>query len=255
MKKFFLLVFLVLMLMSCSCSTSGLKVSYSDDDVVTQSRNLRGFEKVEIIGSPTVYYSQADSFSVRVTGPGNIVDNIITDVDGGTLVIRNKGKMGVVNVNFGNSNKLAVYVTSPDLVGVLVSGSGDFVSGERIDTDIMDVRLKGSGDVKFADILCDRCDVEIVGSGDVDIKRLDTREASATLIGSGDVDIRMMNATSTHLQLRGSGDIDIDFMSGCGSVDAELLGSGDISLKGRVKTLNKQRRGSGDIDTDKLRIE
>jgi hypothetical protein len=63
-----------------------------------------------------------------------------------------------------------------------------------------------------------------------------------------------MNAANTQLQLRGSGDIDVEFISGCGSVTAELQGSGDISLKGRVKHFEMRKRGSGDINSSDLKV-
>ena len=248
-----LLVFVTLAL--CSCSTSGLKVTYATDtDAVSQSRGLKGFDRVEVNGSPTVYYQQTDSFSVRVKGPKDVVDNIITEVEGNTLTIRNKGKIGVFNVTMGGDNNLAVYVTSPDLIGVSLNGSGDFISKNHVDTDVMDIRLKGSGDIEFTDVLCDRCDIELIGSGDLDVKHLDTRETSATLVGSGDIEIRQMNAANTQISLRGSGDIDVEFVSGCGSVNAELQGSGDIKLKGQVKHFDMHKRGSGDIDASALRV-
>lgn len=256
MKKYFFSSLLVLVTLAlCSCSTNGLKVTYATDaDIVSQSRSLSGFDKVEINGSPTVYYAQTDSFSVRVRGPKDVVDNIITEVDGSTLFVRNKGKIGVFNVTMGGDNGLAVYISSPDLIGVTLNGSGDFISERRVDTDVMNIRLKGSGDIRFSDILCDRCDAELIGSGDLDVKHLDTRETSATLVGSGDIEIRQMNAAQTQLSLRGSGDIDVDFVSGCGSVNAELQGSGDITLKGQVKHLDMHKRGSGDINASSLRV-
>jgi hypothetical protein len=259
MKKILLPVLLVvvaLTMISCStCSDSGFKFSYtSSDEMEVSTRDIRGFEKIEVIGSPTVFYTQADSFSVRVKGPKDLVPNIITEVNGNTLSIRNKGKIGIVNVDFGRKKGLSVYVTSPDLTGVVLSGSGDFISERTVDTDVLNIQLKGSGDIKFADVVCDRCDAELVGSGDLDIEHLDTRETSATLIGSGDLDIRQMNAANTQLQLRGSGDIDVEFISGCGSVTAELQGSGDISLKGRVKHFEMRKRGSGDINSSDLKV-
>ena len=238
-----------------ACSTSGLKVSYlNDDDIVSQHRSLGGFEKVEVNGSPIVYYTQADSFSVCVKGPQDLVDNIITEVDGSKLVVRNKGKLGVVNVTFGDNRKLAVFVTSPDLVGVNLNGSGDFICDRHVDTDVMNIRLRGSGDVLFTDLLCDRCDMELIGSGDLNMKHLDTREASAVLVGSGDIDIVEMNAANTRLSLRGSGDIDVEFKSGCGSVEAELNGSGDITMKGYVQQMSREKHGSGDINSGNLKV-
>ena len=253
MKKFVLSSCLVLALMLSSC----VNLSYStpsDADLVTQSRSLRGFEKVHVNGSPTVCFAQADSFSVHVKGPEDKLGNIITEVEGSTLTVRNKGKVGLINLSFGG-DRCTVYVTSPDLVGVSVSGSGDFLSDGRLDTDELDVRVTGSGNIEFSDIICDRCDAMVVGSGDVEIKHLDTRQTTGTVVGSGDLKIRQINSANTDLEVRGSGDIEVDFLSGCGAVKAEVLGSGDITLKGQVRKFNMQKRGSGDVNTSNLRVE
>lgn len=260
MNKLFLplCAFAAVVFSSCStCSTSGFKVNFSSDDsaLETQTRHVRDFDRIDVIGSPTVYYIQSDSFSVRVKGPNmDYVNNILTEVDNGTLRIRNKNKIGFVNISSRGDKGVAVFVSSPDLIGVTLSGSGDFISEHRVDTDVLDIRLKGSGDVHFTDVVCDRCNAELVGSGDLDIDHLDTRETSATLIGSGDLDIRQINSARTQLQLRGSGDIDVEFISGCGAVDAELLGSGDITLKGQVRSFDMRKRGSGDINSNDLKV-
>ena len=39
------------------------------------------------------------------------------------------------------------------------------------------------------------------------------------------------------------------------AINCKLEGSGDIELSGMAKTLNKQKRGSGDIDINKLRLQ
>ncbi|MBP5799797.1 MAG: DUF2807 domain-containing protein [Prevotella sp.] len=240
---------------SCvSCGRKSIEI-FDEGPEVTQIRPLKGFEKIEILGSPTVYYTQADTFSVRIEGPENLVNNILTSVDDGTLFIRNRGKIGMVNINFGNMNDLSVHVTSPDLVSVLLSGSGDFISQKHIDTDEMSIVLRGSGDMTFNDILCDHCTTELTGSGDVDIQRLEAITSSVTLIGSGDVELFQCNVQETDITLRGSGDIDVRFDGDCKKVDCQLVGSGDISLRGKVRQYSQQKSGSGDIDTDKLMIE
>lgn len=221
---------------------------------VTESRSLKGFEEIEISGSPSVYYTQADSFSVRVVGPEAYVENILTEVDGKTLKIRNRGKMGIVNFT-ADYDDAGVYVTSPDLTALLLSGSGDFESDRRVDTDRLSIILRGSGDIDFKDIICDRCEMELIGSGDLDIDRLESQQSKATLVGSGDIKVTQWNVTDTDVSLRGSGDIVIRFVEGCGSARCQLTGSGDITLSGRLGHFSGEKHGSGDIDIDKLSVE
>lgn len=237
-----------------SCVNERKVMSVFDSERISEHRDHKGFEKIEILGSPTVYYTQADSFSVCVKGPESIVEDILTEVDGSTLKIRNRGKIGIFNISVGDDDETAVIVTSPDLTYVQLSGSGDFISNGRIDTDHATFVLRGSGDIDVEDVICDDCDVQLIGSGDFDIKRLDAKEVAVSLIGSGDIEMDLWNVATTSLALKGSGDIKAAFMEGCKSVDCELHGSGDIKLKGEVARFNQHKVGSGDIDTSNLKI-
>lgn len=249
------LVMMTAVMTMTSCQSLWKKQSLFEAHFVNESRNLKDFEEIEINGSPTVYYTQSDSFSIKVKGPEELVDNIVTTLDDKTLIIRNKGKLGIINVQFGDDEELAVYVTSPDLTSIRLNGSGDFISNERIDTDDMQVVLRGSGDIKVNDMICDRCQIELVGSGDIELDHLDAVKVSAVLIGSGDVDLGLQNVDETSLSLKGSGDMSASFGDNCGFVDCELRGSGDISLKGTVRKFSQRTNGSGSVDVDKLSIQ
>ena len=228
--------------------------SWDDGPRVVEPRPLKGFDKIEVVGSPSVHFFQADAYHVSVEGSEEAVKKIVTTVEDGTLVIRNKGKIGIFNVSFGDMGDVSVHVGSPDLTSVSLSGSGDFVCESDLDTDHMRISLRGSGDVTFGKIICDDCTTELVGSGDVTVKRLDAPSSEISLIGSGDMEVSQWNVRDTDISLRGSGDITVHFGRGCQRVDCQLTGSGDICLDGEVEQMNKHKAGSGDIDTDKLII-
>lgn len=245
-------VLLACVMMCVSCINEHKVLSAFDSEKIAERRALEGFEKIEILGSPTVYYAQADSFSVCVKGPKTVVDDIITEVDGSVLKVRNRGKIGIFNITIGDDDKTAVYVTSPDLTRVQLNGSGDFICNGRIDTDRATFVLRGSGDIDVEDIICDDCDVELVGSGDFDINRLEAKDVSVSLIGSGDIEVNLSNVETTSIVLKGSGDIKTVFKEGCRHVDCELQGSGDIKLAGAVSRFNQHKVGSGNIDSSRL---
>ena len=146
----------------------------------------------------------------------------------------------------------SVFVTSPDIVGIRLSGSGDFISERPIDSDKIDILLRGSGDISIDSLICDDCTTSVVGSGDATVRRLEARRVSASLVGSGNVRLGLWKVDDTNLQVTGSGDIDAYFNEGCQAADCELRGSGDITLKGHVARFTKHKTGSGDINTDKL---
>lgn len=239
-----------------SCKTEWRNVSVIDDGpTLTEVRPLKGFEEIEINGYPRVCYMQADTFSVRIKGTKTGIEDILTEVDGKTLTIRNRGKISMVNISLSDDDALTVFVTSPDLTAIRLNGSGDFESGGRIDTDHMDIVLRGSGDIDVKDIICDRCEVELIGSGDIDVANVEAVEASASLVGSGDLSLGLSQVNDTRLYLKGSGDIDAGFRKGCGAVKCELRGSGDITLNGTVRKFDFQKYGSGDIHSDRLNVK
>ena len=229
--QFLTMMAVLIGLTSCtSCKVSRWHVETSQ---ASETRTLRGFERIELLGSLDVKYQQADSFSVEVSAPEQYLDKVETIVEGNRLVLRMKGDGKFINFGVSDGDGVKVYVTSPDLIGVTLRGSGDFECVHLVDTDNLDIMLNGSGDIKFADVICDRVNVSLVGSGDVDMREVKTLWAGVSVVGSGDVKMRFENS---------------------GKVEANITGSGDITLKGTVSNYQYNVRGSGDMHTEELKI-
>ena len=231
MKKLVFAMMATALLTSCKFDvTKTVTVSPN----MEESRQLKNFERITLLGSMDVKYAQADSFSVKVNGPADVIKNVETTVQGNVLTVRMKDSNRIVYFGRNNSGNATVYVTSPDFLGISLMGSGDFMSVHPLDTDTLSIDLKGSGDIYFKDIICDRVNVSVIGSGDVSVGNVKTQQAYLDVIGSGDIEMNFNNS---------------------GAVNAQVKGSGDITLKGTVKQMNKQVRGSGDIDTDDLQVK
>ena len=241
-----------------SCSeASGLKTLISTDndsyvvtegEIVKQYRKVGKFISVRIEGSPTVKFVQGDKHEVIVQGTKEYVDKIKIVVEGNKLVVGLKNNISFnIFKNRSDRKNLVVYVTSPDLVGVELAGSGDFICKGPIDTDRLNIQVNGSGDVDFeGHVICDKLNVQMAGSGDVDIMNVDAIESELQLVGSGDIEVKQKNVEHTKIQLIGSGDIKVSF-DNCKDVESSLAGSGDVTLKGNITgRLNKAKAGSGD---------
>ena len=241
-----------------SCSEAGnLKTLISTDNdsyvvtegnIVKQYRKVDKFISVRIEGSPTVKFVQGDKHEVFVQGTKEYVDKIKIVVEGNKLVVGLKNNISFnIFKNRSNRKNLVVYVTSPDLVGVELAGSGDFISQGPIDTDCLDIQVNGSGDVDFeGNVICDKLNVQMAGSGDVDIVNVEALASELQLVGSGDIEVKQKNVEHTKIQLIGSGDIKVSF-DNCKDVESSLAGSGDVTLKGNITgRLNKAKAGSGD---------
>ena len=233
-KEFLSLIALVALGMLTSCSCNGLNVNFSKTKpLAEETRQIKGFERIELLGSLDVRYCQADSFSVLVKAPKDVIKDVETRVEGNTLVVNMKGTNNIINIGVSNSVNVTVYVTSPDFIGIELRGSGDFDCKNLLDTDKLDISLKGSGDIEFDDIICDEVNVSLVGSGDVEVKNVKMLRSNVNLVGSGDIKVNYDKS---------------------GKVEANLTGSGDIELTGEVTEYRSNVRGSGDMHRDGLLV-
>lgn len=258
MKKFFLFIVLAVMVAPV-LSDSGLKAEVKGEKRVTQARKLRNFEKIAAFGSATIHYEQGTSFSVKVVAPSDVINDVKTTVSGKTLNISIESKplnlkYGPFSIKGNITSDVDVYVTSPDLVGVILSGSGTFTCDKHLDTDNLALTLKGSGDMVFKDIICDDIRTELTGSGDVRLDKVDALRSSIVLYGSGDITVNQKNVKRTDIELKGSGDITVSF-SNCDTAESSLKGSGDITLKGSLKSFKKHLVGSGDYHVKGLVVK
>jgi len=210
-------------------------------DNSVQDRHLTGFNAVEASGSFDVYIVQNGTESVRVEAPADIIDKIVTEVDGGVLKIHDKNNSGW---NWGGltHKKIGVYISVKDINSIGITGSGDVFFKEGIKSNTLKVRVSGSGDV-YGKVDVQSLEANISGSGDM--KLTGRAETSAVRVsGSGDFTAKDLATVNSSVHVSGSGDAAINVS---GSLDASVSGSGDISYTGGAQHVVKSKSGSGDI--------
>jgi hypothetical protein len=178
---------LALALAGCSLDDDGPRT--------TQTRDLGAFTRIENRASVDVRLHVGAPQRVRVLAGENVIDDVRTEVHGGTLEI------AFDHHGLGGSVTLEAYV--PRLTGVTASGSGN-IDADGVEADDFEVRSEGSADIGLAGAVR-RLAVDMEGSGDADLADLDAREAHVSVDGSGDADVRA--AQRLAIELDGSGDV------------------------------------------------
>jgi hypothetical protein len=211
-----------------------------------EDRHLSGFNALDLAGSFDVYVTQGSTESVKVEAPDNIIDHIITEVNGGILRVYNKNDNGFHWGDlFGNHKKIAVYVIVKDVNSIGLTGSGDVFFKEGIHTNTLKLRVSGSGDMSGS-VEVKNLEASISGSGDVKLSgRADNSTVSVG--GSGDYSGRNLVTVNTAVRVSGSGDASVNASN---RVDASVSGSGDIRYTGGAKSVSSAKSGSGDIGRD-----
>lgn len=209
---------------------NGKSISYDGRKVTKQLKSLPYFNKVVLDGALDVEFSQASRGGVAIKGRKSIVENVKVKVKNQTLYLSLDEKDWF---RVDHSEKADIYVSSPDLISVVMRGAGDFEAKNLLDTDTLNVELNGAGNIDFDRIVCDEAYLVVKGAGNLEVDKLTANRTKIAMLGVGNADVEFKNA---------------------GHVDCLLSGVGNIDLEGTVKSLSNNVRGTGNIDTTELMV-
>ena len=128
--------------------------------VVSEQRKINSFHGLEAGGIFQIYYRQGDSLKLVVETDENILPEIKTKVKDGILELETKG-------NLNDITKLNIYITSPVLDYVNISGASHFTTKGRISSNTFN--LEASGAAQFISGLRSK-ETKIEASGATDIE-------------------------------------------------------------------------------------
>jgi hypothetical protein len=143
----------VVLLAACGPAGSG--------NIVSQERDIGQFESIEVSGGIdlTLTVDAGADGSVTVIYDENLVDRIVTEVEGSTLVIRSEGSFNV----FGSGRR--VEVTTATLEELAVSGGSDVEAAGSLDRLV--VGASGGSDLDLSDLVVDSMVIAASGGSDV----------------------------------------------------------------------------------------
>lgn len=233
--------FLLVILMSASlffegCIYTGERIN-GNGNVKTEKRSVQNAEKIKVTGDVDVIF-ESGTPSLRVEADENVLPYILTEMDNEWLEIGMKD-----NVNIHSENPMRVYITSPGLSYLTITGSGNFSAEKTISGNspvVLD--LTGSGNITMA-LSAPAVKAGITGSGNMKLTG-EAKELNVKVTGSGDfkgIDLRAENVKANIL---GSGNVYV-FVNA--SLDATIMGSGDVKYKGNA-SINKSISGSGSVN-------
>ena len=216
MKKI-ILSFLVLL------AVTGIYAQKTISDPNAQVREAKGFTAIKLSSAFDVYISQGDEALAVSASDSKYLDNIKTEVSGGTLRIWFEGGNGVKSWNTGKM-KLKAYISFRDINKLDVSGACDVYIEGTIKLQDLKLVLSGASDLK----------------GKLDVAKLDVDMSGASDLGlSGSVG-QLTIESSGASSFKGF-DLVSEFCN------AKASGASDIKITVN-KELNVQASGASDID-------
>ena len=153
------------------------------DPQVSEIRKVEAFSSVEVTSVATVYFTQSNSYSLKIEGREEYVTTTTTEVKGDCLIIGFKNKKDGDN----NRNKgVTIYLSAPDLKDVEFTGVGSFNCEGALKLNDVKFEIEGVGKVNVKDLTCKSLVVKMEGVGKADI-HVDCDRLRASMEGVGSV--------------------------------------------------------------------
>jgi hypothetical protein len=202
---------------SSQVTSSAGKSGQGPANLTEESRNVSGFEEVELRGVGNLSIEQTGSESLSVEAEEDVISKLETEVVNNRLIIGLKP-----NTTIRTTEPINYELTVEDLHALEVSGSAN-VEAQGIRTDRLAVTIGGAGSVKIGGE-ADEQEVSISGSGDYRAEDLESKEVKIAVMGAGST---IVNA-SEELDARISGVGSVEY-TGDPTVRRDVSGVGRVS--------------------------
>ncbi len=202
--------------------------------------DVDGFSEFSLATGGNVYLKQGNNEKVEVECSDELFEKLEFDKSGDRLTIKRKGRWSWRD-SFRNSD-LDVYIVMKDIERLSVSGSGNIVSQQQLDTDDLRLSVSGSGDIEL-DLNSRDIDIRISGSGDISLEGK-AENTEARISGSGKIRADEMEAKSFEASISGSGSC---YVMVTEEVVANISGSGRVYYKGDPDRVISNSSGSGKL--------
>ena len=178
MNKRLVFALSALMIATLACSTISINVNSvtGSGNVISEARNVSGFDSVALEGSGRVTISVGEGESVTVEADDNIVPLIETRVENYTLIISTRN-----NTNITTRNAIRINIAMNSLKAIYLRGSGE-INASGVDGDKFEIQLPGSGNIT-ASGTANSLNISLPGSGNVTCDGLKVKSATISLNG------------------------------------------------------------------------
>lgn len=229
MKTRHLLAIMMIMttlLTSCNIvDLTGVRIITPSDVNMSENRAVSSFNAINFSTWGKVNVIQGDQESLNISGPDNLVPEIETMVQNGTLIIKNRSNFTINPLN--SQNPLVFTIVVKELTSLDVSGAGD-VQVESLSTSSLTIDMSGAGKITQNQLATDNLRVDLSGVGSIIITG-EAKKATIVLSGVGSVDSPDLKITTADIKVSGMGGATLWVTD---QLNGEISGAGSVSYYG-----------------------
>jgi hypothetical protein len=207
-----------------------------------QTRKVDPFTEISLRIGANVHLEQGAKQNLEIVAKPSTLEEIITEVKDGKLIIRFPNKNYLWSTF--QPGDITIYITTPEINGLGVSGSGDIIAENEIKTKILDMAVSGSGNIKLSELSAEQVKSAISGSGDIVVAgKTPAQDLSVVISGSGNFKGLDYSADDVSVKIVGSGNTSIEANK---NLYIRIAGSGSVNYKGKPM-IDQSITGSGSV--------
>lgn len=207
-----------------------------DGNMKTQQREVSDFHGISNSGPFDILLTQGGSPSLKVEADENILPYIITEVNGGTLVLKTKK-----GAQIRPSHKITISVTTKSIDEIKISGVGSLKGTNTLKTEHLDLGISGSANIDLS-LQTGAFRADISGTAKAQLRGSAT-QTDFRISGTADIDALDMSSDDANIAVSGVGKVHINAQK---KLDARISGVGKIWYKGNP-AITQSVSGMGSI--------
>jgi len=208
-------------------------------NIVQETRSANGATGVELRGVANLTIEQAAPEELILRTDDNLIALILTDVQGGILVIRSNP-----GLTLQPSQRTEADLGLISIDSITLSGVGNITVPNLLTTAQLELTLSGIGAIDISDLDAQTLDVLISGIGDISAAGQVDDQLITTTVGSlGDYNAEDLSSATVDVQIAGSGSATVRVST---TLNANITGSGSVFYHGSP-IVTRTGNGSGRV--------
>lgn len=205
----------------------------------TENRNLSGFSAIDVSTGIDLYISMGSSEAVKVVADDDIIEDLKTEVENGTLRIYMKRNNWF---NWGGNKTRKVYVTVTKLEEIDASSGSDVESENTLDGEKLDISASSGSDIEL-DVHYKNLSLDTSSGSDAELRG---KVKYLKLSASSGSDIDAAELESQYCKARASSGSDIS-LTVTDELEADASSGADIVYHGNPQMRDIDESSGGDV--------
>lgn len=230
---------LVLLMLGLFLLTAcGLNYVQGSGNVITEERDVSGFDSVNMSGFGEVLITQGNIESLTIETDDNLMQYIESSVRGNTLYLEFQD-----NTIPDPSDKITFNLNVIDLGALDLSGAGSFII-ESLETPSLEITFSGAGNIDLDSLIADRVSTRVSGAGDIRMTG-DVGTQDILIEGVGRYSAPDLESAQATVRIEGAGSVVIWVLE---ELDLTVQGAGNVDYYGNP-TVTQNIEGGGSINS------